>query len=84
MQAATPGCTKEACAFRDQFGKFKDAGAEVFGVSTRAYKILRLRNYVCNCQVKMIAYTIFRGLVAYASVRYDDCLHNIQVMELRR
>lgn len=21
VQAATPGCTKEACAFRDQFGK---------------------------------------------------------------
>ena len=34
MQAATPGCTKEACAFRDAYGKFKDAGAEVFGISS--------------------------------------------------
>ena len=33
MQAATPGCTKEACSFRDSYGKFKDAGAEVFGIS---------------------------------------------------
>lgn len=33
-QAATPGCTKEACAFRDAYGKFKDAGAEVFGISS--------------------------------------------------
>ena len=33
-QAATPGCTKEACAFRDAYGKFKDAGAQVFGVSS--------------------------------------------------
>jgi peroxiredoxin Q/BCP len=29
----TPGCTKEACAFRDQFTDFKKAGAVVFGVS---------------------------------------------------
>ena len=33
-QAATPGCTKQACAFRDAYGKFKDAGAEVFGISS--------------------------------------------------
>ena len=33
-QAATPGCTKEACAFRDSYGKFKDAGAQVFGISS--------------------------------------------------
>ncbi len=30
----TPGCTKEACAFRDQYEAFKDAGAEVIGVSS--------------------------------------------------
>ena len=30
----TPGCTKEACAFRDSFEAFKDAGAEVVGVSS--------------------------------------------------
>lgn len=29
----TPGCTKEACAFRDHFGDFKKAGAVIFGVS---------------------------------------------------
>lgn len=29
----TPGCTKESCAFRDQFAEFSDAGAEVLGVS---------------------------------------------------
>ncbi len=34
VQAATPGCTKQACAFRDAFGKFKDIGAEVFGISS--------------------------------------------------
>jgi thioredoxin-dependent peroxiredoxin len=30
----TPGCTKEACAFRDQYQDFSDAGAEVIGVSS--------------------------------------------------
>ncbi|MEO1237959.1 MAG: peroxiredoxin, partial [Planctomycetota bacterium] len=30
---ATPGCTKEACAFRDAAGPLRDAGAVVLGVS---------------------------------------------------
>ena len=29
----TPGCTKEACAFRDSFAQFKKRGIEVLGVS---------------------------------------------------
>ena len=29
----TPGCTAEACSFRDQFVDFQDSGAEVFGIS---------------------------------------------------
>jgi peroxiredoxin Q/BCP len=30
----TPGCTKEACSFRDQYADFSDAGAEVLGISS--------------------------------------------------
>ena len=30
----TPGCTKEACAFRDGFAEFQKRGAVVLGVST--------------------------------------------------
>ena len=30
----TPGCTKEACSFRDNYQDFTDAGAEVIGVSS--------------------------------------------------
>lgn len=30
----TSGCTAEACAFRDSYEVFKDAGAEVIGVSS--------------------------------------------------
>lgn len=29
----TPGCTAESCAFRDSYEVFKEAGAEVIGVS---------------------------------------------------
>jgi thioredoxin-dependent peroxiredoxin len=29
----TPGCTKEACSFRDSFARFKQRGIEVLGVS---------------------------------------------------
>ncbi|MEB3341364.1 peroxiredoxin [Okeania sp.] len=29
----TPGCTKEACAFRDQYEVFTDVDAEIIGIS---------------------------------------------------
>lgn len=29
----TPGCTKEACSFRDHFEAFREKGIEVFGIS---------------------------------------------------
>lgn len=37
----SPGCTKEACSFRDNYEYFKDLGAEVIGVnagSTESHK----------------------------------------------
>ena len=34
----TPGCTKEACAFRDEFAAFKVKGAIVLGVSKDSVK----------------------------------------------
>ena len=30
----TPGCTKEACGFRDNYEDFKEHGAEVIGISS--------------------------------------------------
>ncbi len=32
-KAETPGCTKQACAFRDGLSEIRSLGAEVFGVS---------------------------------------------------
>ena len=34
----TPGCTKEACAFRDYFAEFKKKGTVVLGVSPDSVK----------------------------------------------
>jgi len=34
----TPGCTKEACAFRDNFAAFRQKGAVVLGVSVDPVK----------------------------------------------
>jgi peroxiredoxin Q/BCP len=33
-KAGSPGCTEQACAFRDSLKKIRDLGAEVYGVST--------------------------------------------------
>ncbi|WP_427129036.1 thioredoxin-dependent thiol peroxidase [Pseudarthrobacter sp. S9] len=35
-QAATPGCTTEACDFRDNLGSLKGSGYEVLGISPDA------------------------------------------------
>jgi peroxiredoxin Q/BCP len=34
----TPGCTKEACNFRDSYEDFKEIGAEVVGISSDSEK----------------------------------------------
>lgn len=34
----TPGCTKEACSFRDSYEEFRDLGAEVIGISSDSEK----------------------------------------------
>jgi peroxiredoxin Q/BCP len=34
----TPGCTKEACNFRDDYSQYKEAGVEILGVSPDSAK----------------------------------------------
>lgn len=34
----TPGCTREACTFRDQFDVFNDYGAQIIGISADSPK----------------------------------------------
>lgn len=37
-KAETPGCTKQACSFRDNIKKIRDQKAEVFGISINSVK----------------------------------------------
>ncbi len=37
-KADTPGCTKQACAFRDSIATIRDQGADVFGISADSVK----------------------------------------------
>jgi len=39
-KAGTPGCTKQACAFRDAIKTIRDQNAEVYGISTDEVKSL--------------------------------------------
>jgi len=46
----TPGCTKEACAFRDSWSRFREAGVAVFGVSNQSAK--RHREFAAEHQLR--------------------------------
>ena len=46
-KADTPGCTKQACAFRDNISQIRKLGAELFGVSADSVEAL----YSCKCRL---------------------------------
>jgi peroxiredoxin Q/BCP len=50
-KANTPGCTKEACAFRDLASEFASLGVQVFGVS--ADTVRRQANFVSKYELTM-------------------------------
>lgn len=35
---STPGCTRQACAFRNSYGEYKELGVEVIGISKDSVK----------------------------------------------
>lgn len=39
-KADTPGCTKQACAFRDKISNIRKLGAEIYGISTDTVQAL--------------------------------------------
>jgi len=50
-KANTPGCTKEACSFRDLKGEFDAIGASVVGISADSVK--RQNNFVAKHALNM-------------------------------
>jgi len=53
----TGGCTKQACAFRDDLGKLKDQGVEVVGVSGDSVKNHQLFRKAHNLNFTLLADT---------------------------
>lgn len=54
-KADTPGCTKQACAFRDNIEKIRAQGAEVFGVSSDTVESQAAFHKKYNLNFKLIA-----------------------------
>lgn len=54
-KADTPGCTKQACAFRDSIEKIRSQGADVFGVSTDDVKAQAAFHKKHDLNFKLIA-----------------------------
>lgn len=60
----TPGCTKQACAFRDSYEKFRRAGAEVVGVSgdpPESHKVYYCFTYIAFHKSILIRMVCFRS-----------------------
>ncbi len=54
-KADTPGCTKQACAFRDNIEKIRSQGADVFGISSDTVKAQAAFHKKYNLNFKLIA-----------------------------
>lgn len=54
-KADTPGCTKQACAFRDNIEKIRSQGADVFGISSDTVESQAAFHKKYNLNFKLIA-----------------------------
>src|SRR5438270_10977785 len=53
----TPGCTKEACAFRDSYSKFRNRGIEVLGGSLDSEKSHQKFAKKCDLRFRLLVDT---------------------------
>lgn len=54
-KADTPGCTKQACAFRDNIEKIRSQGADVFGISADTVESQAAFHKKYNLNFKLLA-----------------------------
>lgn len=66
-KAETPGCTKQACAFRDSIKLIRDEGAEVFGVSADDVDALKAFKKKHNLNFSLLADTKLKTIDAYGT-----------------
>jgi peroxiredoxin Q/BCP len=64
-KAGTPGCTKQACAFRDSVQAIRNQNAEVYGISTDDVKDL-----LAFHQKHKLSFTLLSDLVAKVTEAY--------------
>jgi peroxiredoxin Q/BCP len=67
----TPGCTKEACSFRDGYSEYKKAGVVVIGISPDNslyhllfWQIMTMQSVICS------AYGVVRNLWVESTMVY--------------
>ena len=72
----TPGCTKEACSFRDGFSKFKKRGITILGVSPdseKSHSTGRYRSLDSGCVWRLRREEIYGPNVhGYSSNNFSD------------
>jgi peroxiredoxin Q/BCP len=66
-KADTPGCTKQACAFRDSLSAIRKLGAEIFGVSADDVDALKKFKTNHNLNFVLLADPGMDAIKAYGS-----------------
>lgn len=66
-KAGTPGCTKQACAFRDSVDKIRAQGAEVFGISADSVKDQAAFHAEHKLKYTLLADEDYRAINSYGS-----------------
>lgn len=66
-KAETPGCTKQACAFRDNISQIRKLGAEIFGVSADDVEALKKFKKNHNLNFVLLADSELVAIKAYGT-----------------
>ena len=66
-KADTPGCTKQACAFRDRIQKVRDLNGEVYGVSSDDVKALAEFHSKYHLNFPLLADPDLKAIEAYGT-----------------
>jgi|WetSurSiteA1Bulk_404760.scaffolds.fasta_scaffold33960_2 thioredoxin-dependent peroxiredoxin len=66
-KADTPGCTKQACAFRDNISQIRKLGAEIFGVSADGVDALKKFRKNHNLNFTLLADPGLDAIKAYGT-----------------
>jgi peroxiredoxin Q/BCP len=66
-KADTPGCTKQACAFRDNISEIRKLGADIFGVSSDGVEALKKFKKKHNLNFVLLADPELKAIKAYGT-----------------